>query len=164
MHSIDAPAGSASPARAPENGGPASPFLNAGGQTGALLRAHDWSGSPLGAPASWPQPLKTLVGVVLGSNQPMFVAWGPDRTLVYNDAYAGILAAKHPAAVGRDFLAVWHEIRSDLLPIVEQAYAGEPVHMDDIELVTHRKGYPEETHFAFFYAPGADESGRIAGL
>jgi PAS domain S-box-containing protein len=101
---------------------------------------------------------------MLGSNQPMFVAWGPHRTLIYNDAYAEILAAKHPAALGGDFLDVWREIQADLVPIVNKAYSGAPVHMDDIELVMHRRGYPEETHFSFFYAPVRDEDGEVAGL
>jgi PAS domain S-box-containing protein len=101
---------------------------------------------------------------MLGSNQPMFIAWGAARTLLYNDAYAEILARKHPAALGRDFLEVWHEIRSDLLPIVEKAYTGESVHMDDITLIMERRGYPEETHFSFSYTPVRDETGTIAGF
>jgi PAS domain S-box-containing protein len=131
---------------------------------GALVRAHAWGATPLGSPDGWPQGLKTLVGVMLGSNQPMFIAWGPERTLLYNDAYAEILARKHPAALGRDFLEVWYEIRADLLPIVEQAYAGESVHMDDITLIMERRGYPEETHFSFSYTPVRDERGAIAGF
>ena len=125
---------------------------------------HDWAATPLGALDGWPQPLKTLVGVMLASNQAMFIAWGPQRTLLYNDAYAEILADKHPAALGRDFLDVWQEIRADLVPIVEQAYAGEPVHMDDITLIMHRRGYAEETHFAFSYTPVRDGLGEVAGF
>jgi PAS domain-containing protein len=94
----------------------------------------------------------------------MFVSWGPDRTLLYNDAYAEILAAKHPDALGRDFLKVWSEIRADLAPIVDEAYAGRPVHMDDIELVMERCGHREETHFAFSYTPVRDEDGAVAGF
>ena len=142
---------------------PGRAFLVDGGATGALIRGHDWAATPLGPPEAWPQPLKTLVGVMLGSNQPMFVAWGPERTLVYNDGYAEILAGKHPA-LGRDFLDVWSEIRTDLQPIIDAAYAGQPVHMDDIELVMQRRGYREETHFSFFYAPVRDETGRAVGL
>jgi PAS domain S-box-containing protein len=138
--------------------------LIGGGEMGALMREHQWFASPLGAAEGWPLPLKTLVGVMLGSNQPMFIAWGPERTLLYNDTYAEILASKHPAALGRDFLEVWSEIRADLVPIVSQAYAGGPVQMDDIKLVMDRKGYPEETHFSFFYAPVRDEGGRVGGL
>jgi len=139
-------------------------FLKGGGEMGALLRSHPWDSTPLGPPDRWPQPLKTLVAVMLGSNQPMFVAWGPERSLLYNDGYSEILAAKHPGAIGRDFLEVWSEIRADLLPIVEKTFAGEPVHMDDLELHMERKGYVEETHFAFFYAPVRDETGAVTGL
>src|SRR5690606_30260842 len=139
-------------------------FLPGGGQAGALMRGYDWSASPLGPPERWPQPLKTLAGVMLTANQPMFVAWGPERTLLYNDSYAEILGNKHPAAFGRDFLEVWSEIRADLIPIVHRAYAGEPVHMDDIELWMERKGHREETHFTFSYTPIPDESGRVAGF
>lgn len=139
-------------------------FLSGGGAMGVLIRAHDWAATPLGSPDGWPYGLKTLVGVMLGSNQPMFIAWGPERTLLYNDPYAEILVRKHPAALGRDFLEVWHEIQDDLVPIVEQAYSGEPVHMDDITLIMERRGYPEETHFAFSYTPVRDEAGAIAGF
>ena len=78
------------------------------------------------------------------------MAWGEARTLLYNDCYAEILAGKHPGALGRDLLEVWHEIRSDLAPIVERTFGGEPVQMDDITLIMHRRGFPEETHFSFF--------------
>jgi PAS domain S-box-containing protein len=139
-------------------------FLSGGGETGSLIRTYDWRATPLGSPSGWPYGLKTLVGVMLGSNQPMFIAWGPERKFLYNDAYAEILVRKHPAALGHDFLEVWHEIQGDLLPIVEQAYSGEPVHMDDITLIMERRGYPEEAHFSFSYTPVRDESGAIAGF
>lgn len=139
-------------------------FLAGGGATGECLRTFPWAETPLGPPRHWPPALKTLVGVMLSSNQAMFIAWGPDRTLLYNDAYSEILASKHPAALGRDFLDVWQEIRADLVPIVDQAYAGEPVHMDDITLHMQRRGYLEETHFSFSYTPVRDETGTIAGF
>ena len=139
-------------------------FLDEGGETGALMRAHDWASSPLGPPDRWAMPLRTLVSVLLRSHQPMFVVWGPAQTLLYNDAYGEILGRKHPSALGRPFLDVWSEIRDDLRPIVAQAYAGQPVRMDDIMLVMHRKGYPEETHFAFSYTPVPDEAGAVFGL
>jgi PAS domain-containing protein len=139
-------------------------FLTASGEAAALMRTIDWAATPLGLPSGWPQPLKTLLDVMLGSNQPMFIAWGPERTLLYNDAYAEILSAKHPSALGQPFLEVWTEIQEDLDPIVSLAFAGEPVHMADIALVMNRRGYPEETHFSFSYTPVRDESGAVAGL
>jgi PAS domain S-box-containing protein len=139
-------------------------FLAEGGQMGAAIRGFDWSGTPLGNPASWPTPLKTLVGVLLNANQPMFVAWGPEQILLYNDAYAVVLADKHPGALGRPFLQVWSEIKADLIPIVEQAYGGVPVHMDDITLMMDRRGYVEETHFAFSYTPVRVAEGVVDGF
>src|SRR3712207_383787 len=62
-------------------------FREGGGQMGALIRAHDWGTTPLGEPMAWPQPLKTLVGVMLASSQPMFIAWGSERVMLYNDGY-----------------------------------------------------------------------------
>lgn len=139
-------------------------FLADGGEMGHALRARDWAGSALGVPADWPTALKTLVGVMLGANQAMFIVWGPARTLLYNDRYADILQGKHPGALGEDFLDVWHEIADDLRPLVEEAYAGSPVHMDDITLVMERRGFPEETHFSFSYTPIRVEGGAVAGF
>ena len=140
------------------------PFPAGGGPTGALLRAFDWDATPLGSPAGWPQPLKTLVGVMLGSNQPMCVVWGPARTMIYNEPYTSILADRHPQAIGRDYLDVWSDIRLQVEPLVSQAYRGEPVQMDDILLVLHRQGEPQEMHFSFFYSPLHDAEGRVNGL
>jgi PAS domain S-box-containing protein len=138
-------------------------FLQGGGDAGARLRAHNWRGFGAGPPHRWPASLRTLVSMMLASNQAMFIAWGPRRELLYNDAYAEILAAKHPA-LGRDFLDVWCEIRPALEPIVAATYRGEPVRMDDIELTMMRRGFPEETHFSFFYAPVHDDHGVVSGL
>src|SRR4030095_3117779 len=58
-------------------------FLADGGQVGARLRAHYGSASPLGDPATWPQSLRTIVGLLLQSRFPMFVAWGKDLGFLY---------------------------------------------------------------------------------
>ncbi|MHA6492703.1 PAS domain-containing protein [Pseudomonas borbori] len=139
-------------------------FLTGGGELGRRIREFDWSDSTLGRPESWPPALQTVIGILLGSQQPMFVAWGDQHTLLYNTAYARILGDKHPAALGAPFLETFAEIRDDLVPIVEQAYAGHAVHMDDITLVIDRHGYPEETHFAFSYTPIRSENGEVAGF
>jgi PAS domain S-box-containing protein len=141
------------------------PYLfSAGSPMADRLRATDWESTPLGPPQDWDAALKTLVPIMLASSQPMFVAWGPRRTLIYNDKYAEILADKHPAAIAGDFLEVWSEIRDSLAPIVSAAYRGEPVQMDDIELLMERRGFREETHFSFFYSPVRAESGEVGGF
>jgi hypothetical protein len=71
-------------------------FLLGGGEMGALMRAHDWSRTPLGAAATWPQSLRTAVSVMLNSRYPMFIAWGPELVFLYNDAYRPIFGTNIP--------------------------------------------------------------------
>ncbi|NGM21093.1 PAS domain-containing protein [Roseomonas stagni] len=139
-------------------------FLADGGALGALMRAHDWAATPLGPPEDWPEALKTTVGIMLGSRQPMYVAWGPARLMLYNDSYAVLCGARHPAALGKPFSDVWFDVMEDVGPIVDRAFAGEATHMDDIALVMTRNGYPEEAHFSFSTTPVRDEEGRVAGM
>ena len=138
-------------------------ILVGGGSAGAALRATEWDASPLGQPSDWPQPLKTLIGVMMAANQPMFVTWGPDRILLYNDYYAPMLADRHPAALGRPFFDVWAEAH-EVKPLFDRVFGGEPVHMEDLELRLDRPGRPIEAHFAFSYTPVRDEAGQIVGL
>jgi two-component sensor histidine kinase/CheY-like chemotaxis protein len=139
-------------------------FLEGGGRIGALMRAHDWSTSPLGAPETWPQSLRAIVALLLHSKFPMFVAWGKELGFLYNDPYAEILGAKHPRALGARFYDIWSEIWPDISPLIDAALSGEANYHEDLPLVMNRKGYDEQTWFTFSYSPVRDESGRIAGM
>jgi PAS domain S-box-containing protein len=101
---------------------------------------------------------------MLGSHQPMFIAWGPECTMLYNDGYAPMLGQRHPDALGKRFDEVWYDIMGDVGPIMNRAFAGEPIYMDDISFVMHRHGYPEQAHFSFSYTPVRVESGDVAGV
>jgi signal transduction histidine kinase/CheY-like chemotaxis protein len=139
-------------------------FLAGGGRVGALMRAHDWSRSPLGHPATWPQSLRSVVDLLLQSRFPMFVAWGPELGFLYNDPYADILGAKHPAALGSRFYDIWSEIWPDISPLIDAAMGGVATYREDLPLLMNRKGYDEQTWFTFSYSPVRDESGRVAGM
>ena len=41
------------------------------------LQAYDWSATPLGTPAQWPQSLRTAVQIMMASGHAMCMAWGP---------------------------------------------------------------------------------------
>ena len=128
------------------------------------MRAFDWSATSLGPVESWPQSLRTVVGVMLGSRQPMLIVWGPDQITLYNDGYAAMCGQRHPRALGRPFRELWFDLWDVVEPILGRAYAGVSTHMDNIEFVMHRNGYPEETHFAFSYTPVRVESGEVGGM
>jgi PAS domain S-box-containing protein len=134
------------------------------GPLGALIAAHHWSGTSLGPIDSWPPALKTLVALMLNSRQPMFIAWGPDRIWLYNDAFVPIAGRKHPGCLGQPADVVWSEAWSDLEPLFNQVWAGQPVHMDDFAIQLDRNDKLEEAHFAFSYTPAQVEDGTVSGL
>ena len=139
-------------------------LFRGGGHVGDLMRSHDWSTSPLGPPASWPSSLRTVVDLLLQSRFPMFVAWGPQLGFLYNDSYAEILGAKHPAALGNRFEQIWSEIWSDISPLISAAMNGQASYHEDLPLVVSRKGFAEQAWFTFSYSPVRDDSGCVAGM
>ena len=69
---------------------------------GALMRAYDWSASPLGSPGRWSQSLRTALRILLTTQHPMFIWWGPDLIQFYNDAYRQTMGPeRHPSALGK---------------------------------------------------------------
>ena len=142
--------------------GPA--FLAGNGDMHGRVRTHGWQATPLGAIASWPQSLRTVVGLMLQARQPMFLAWGRDLTLLYNDEYATVLGAKHPKALGQPFRLVWSDIWPQFGPLVQRVIAGEALSFEDLPITVRRNGYLEDTWFSFSYTPVRDESGGVAGL
>ena len=128
----------------------------------------DWANTPIGARDQWPSILESLVDMILRSAQPMFMAWGDDRTWFYNDAFIPILGRKHPVALGRPSSGVWTEAWSDLEPLFARVFRGESISMDDIKLMLDRGGQLEEAHFAFSYTPvkdpGADGFAGLFGV
>lgn len=139
-------------------------FLAGGGKVGTIMRGHDWSTSPLEQPESWPQSLRSMVGMLLNSKFPMFMAWGPEFSMLYNDAYSEILGNKHPSAVGARMQDIWAEIWPDLNPKIEQAISGQAVFEENLPLSVYRKGYHENAWFTFSYSPVYDESGHVGGM
>ena len=68
----------------------------------ALARDLDWSAPPLGPVAGRPQSLRSTVRTLLSSQYPMILTGGPAFTQIDNDAYAKLVGARHPAALGGD--------------------------------------------------------------
>ncbi len=131
---------------------------------GHLMRSLDWSVSPLGDPSAWPPSLRVVTDLMLDSKFGMFVAWGPELRLLYNDAYSEMLGGKHPKAFGQRFQDIWSDIWDEIVPVVNKALAGSASYFQDLPLVVRRNGYDERAWFTFSYSPLRDESGNVAGL
>ncbi|MCD2195511.1 SpoIIE family protein phosphatase [Actinomycetospora endophytica] len=130
------------------------------------MAAVDWAATPIGPPSQWPQPLRDVVRVLLTSRFAMWMAWGPELTMFYNDAYRhATLRRKHPWALGRPFDEVWAEVRDEVGPQVRSVLEdGEATWNEDLLLFLERDGWPEESYHTFSYSPLHDEDGRVKGL
>ena len=71
---------------APEPGGKGKDWLFGGGTLGQLIREYDWSRTPLGPIEDWSSSLKISVNLMLNSQHPMWIGWGPEMIFLYNDA------------------------------------------------------------------------------
>nr|WP_314631248.1 ATP-binding protein [uncultured Noviherbaspirillum sp.] len=134
------------------------------GELRALMRAHDWSASALGEPATWPPELQTVVELMLAAKYPTVVAWGPQAIFLYNDAYAYILGARHPSALGRAFADVWPELWHEIEPIVAQALNGVSACFEDVPVMIEPQGRPEQRWFTSSYTPVRNRRGEVLGM
>lgn len=137
-----------------------------GGGMAALVSSFDWAAGPLGPVESWPQSLRTAVGVCLASRFPILLWWGPELVMIYNDAYRPILgASKHPHALGAPGKTIWPEIWDVIGPMLDGVLAGDgATWSDDQLLLLDRNGFIEECYFTFSYSPIVDESGSTGGV
>ncbi|RYZ37290.1 MAG: response regulator [Myxococcaceae bacterium] len=140
--------------------------LRGGGACGALMRRVDWAATALGPVESWPQSLRTAVGIVLAADYPLYVAWGPRYVQLYNDAYRPICGrTKHPAALGQEAAVTWPEVWHMLEPGWERIVSsGEAIFVQDLMMPLDRNGFIEECYFTYNHSPIRDESGGVGGI
>src|ERR1700704_6657972 len=140
-------------------------FLAGGGEMGAWARAHDWSTTPVGAPDSWPQSLRTAVRILLNTNHPMFIWWGPELIQFYNDAYRQTMGPeRHPSALGQGGRECWDEIWPIIGPQIEQVMSGGGATWHENQLVpVTRHGRLEQVYWTYGYGP-IDEDDGVGGV
>lgn len=140
-------------------------FLSGGGEMGELMRAHDWSNSTLGAPSTWPQPLRTAARLLLNTGHPMYIFWGEAGACLYNDAYRqSIGPERHPASLGRPAHEVWEEIWEIIGPQIDQVMGGGAATWHENHLVPiTRNGRREDVYWTYSYGP-IDDPTTPAGV
>src|SRR6202048_920186 len=140
-------------------------FLAGGGEMGALTRAYDWSASPRGKPETWPQSLRTALRILLNTNHPMFIWWGPGLIQFYNDAYRQPMGPeRHPSALGTGGRQCWAEIWDIIGPQIEQVMSGAGATWHENQLVpVTRHGKLEQVYWTYSFSP-IDEDDGIGGV
>ena len=126
---------------------------------GVLIRAHDWSFTPLGLPSAWPSPLRTAVQLILNTSHPMYIWWGEEELCFYNDAYRQSIGdERHPSSLGQPAKEVWSEIWPIIGPQVEQVKAGRGPTSNENHLVPiTRNGRREDVYWTYSYSPIGDD-------
>lgn len=140
-------------------------FLAGNSEMARRIREYDWASHPFGPAESWPQSLRSALGICLQSAFPTAIYWGSELRLLYNDAWAPIPGPRHPAALGAPAREVW----SDIWHIIEPQFThlistGEGIFVEDQMLPMQRLGVVEETYWSYSFTPIRGEDGAIAGV
>jgi signal transduction histidine kinase/ActR/RegA family two-component response regulator len=139
-------------------------LFTGGGECGRLMAEIDWSATPVGPVSSWPAGLRLAIRTVLASRSPMVLTWGPEYVQFYNDGYAPIIGAEHPA-IGADIRDTPAGGWAALAGPVEHAMATrEASWLPRLPLLLERAGYREETYFTVSHAPAFGDDGTVAGM
>jgi PAS domain S-box-containing protein len=135
------------------------------GEIATLMRAKDWTQTPLGPPERWPEALKVATRILLTSRFEMWLGWGPEIAFLYNDAYRPTLGLKHPDSLAKPTRELWAEIWDDIEPRLRTVYEhGEATFDRALLLLLERHGYPEETYHTFSYSPVLNDDGSVGGV
>jgi signal transduction histidine kinase len=138
-------------------------FLDGGGAMGRFIHAMDWSHTPLGPTATWPQSLRTTVSLCLFSNFAKCIVWGAEHTMIYNDGYRLICGGKHPHSMGHNFSECWASEWGIFGEPFVRGRTGLASFIENQRMFLDRNGHLEETFFNFSFCPIRDETGAVGG-
>ena len=147
------------------SGSPLTGATNGAPMTLGLARDFDWSRTPLGPMATWPEALRAMVRMIMPSPVPMCLIVGPQGILIYNDGYAEIAGSRHPAIFGMGALDAWPELADFNRDVMRRGMAGESFHLDSQRMTLFRNGGAgEEVWLDLSYSPVPGEDGQTIAI
>ena len=151
--------------RAQQAGGAAGQWLTGEGEMARRIREFDWSATPIGPLASWPQSLRTATNLCIASRFQLIIFLTRDLIQLYNDAFLTILGNKHPEALGAPARETWSEMWQLIEPLYEHVFqTGTATWTEHIQLPVSRHGYLEESIYTMSYTPIFREDGSVGGV
>ncbi len=140
-------------------------MLTGDGEMATLMRTHDWSATPVGPVQGWPQPLRTVIRLMLNTRHPMYVFWGPSLSCFYNDAYRAMIGPeRHPGSLGRPAREVWAEIWDTIGPQIDLVMSGRGATWHENQLIPiTRNGRLEDVYWTYGYSP-IDDAAAPTGV
>jgi PAS domain S-box-containing protein len=161
MKAAEAPDAPAPPLPAPL---PNLEFLANAGELGRLISAFPWAATSVGPIAAWPAHLRTTIATILRSPVPIVTLWNPDGVMIYNDAYSGFAAGRHPALLGSRVREGWPEVADFNDHVMRTVLAGGTLSYRARELTLFRNGAAEQVWLDLDYSQVLDEGCRPAGV
>ncbi|MCJ2084733.1 PAS domain S-box protein [Methylobacterium sp. E-005] len=129
-----------------------------------LIRTFDWAATPLGPITNWPQSLKTIVNLMLGSSSMMSLLWGVEAIHLYNDSFTALLREHGVQALGRSAFETFPRSRDVFAADVAAGMAGRSARLVSQRYPVLRNGHLQDAWFDVEYAPVHDDSGSVAGV
>lgn len=124
---------------------------------GSRVRGLDWSCTPLGPPPQWPGHLQVAATLCLSSHQPAHLWWGPELTVLYNDACIPFLG-RHPDGLGRPAREVWEDIWGHVEPLIGQVFhSSRPTWIEELPR-------PGQGRLSLHVSPVPGPTGTVAGV
>jgi serine phosphatase RsbU (regulator of sigma subunit)/anti-sigma regulatory factor (Ser/Thr protein kinase) len=135
----------------------------------ALIRAYPWHRTSLGPMDGWDPAVRVTVDLILAAPVPMALTYGDDYVLVYNDAYADVIATRHPDALGRPAAEVFAELwkAPGIGNVLAEVYrTGRPYLEAETQLTVTRgsSGRMEQAYFTRGHSVVRDRHGAIVGV
>lgn len=129
------------------------------------IAAFDWASTGLGSIEHWSAELRTAVGLMMASNLPGALWWGPELWLLHDQRYQEQLLADRGACFGRRFADLGSEVvgmdRSHLDQIMT---SGRGQTLIDQRVEVLRDGKPTETYWNHNLMPVLSEDGTVLGI
>ena len=135
-------------------------------EMGTAVLAFPWERTPLGPISTWDESLRQVARTCFSTRFPVMIAWGPELTMIFNDAYREMLGTKKRlTALGESAREVHSEIWHEVGPQVERVMRTKtPTWTTDALLTLNRSGFEEEAYFTYSYSPLVNDAGEVVGI
>ena len=129
----------------------------------ARIGAHNWAGTPFGAPSAWPQALRLSLQLCLNTPLPATLYWGPELRMLFNDGWADLHGHEH--ALGAPAWLAWGEGWAEAGPRLWRSFAGgESLAGIERRHSLPRGGAMQETLWHYSITPLLDDHGAVLGV
>ena len=144
---------------------PNSTPIFAEGEMAERIRRYPWQATAIGTISGWSETLLCAVNMMLESQFPMLLMWGPEMVVLYNDACIPLEGERHPDALGRTgqqcWPEAWHILAPKLKSVLEQ---GAKLYFENELIPILRNGSLTDFYWTYSYSPIRDAAGAVCGI